>query len=236
MKKILIIKAGSTIPSIVPRRGDFEDWIMTAMGLPLDRFSVVSVYQGQVLPSFSEVGAIIVTGSPAMVTDREVWSEYSARYLTDAVQQQIPVLGICYGHQLLAHALGGRVDFHPRGREIGTYDISLSEEGRQDLLFSTLGQSFPVHTTHSQTVTELPPGSLILAGNDFDPHHAVRFSKLAWGMQFHPEFDADIMRMYISERRQVLAEEGLDVDGLLAGIKESREGASLLKGFAGIIS
>jgi GMP synthase-like glutamine amidotransferase len=61
--------------------------------------------------------------------------------------------------------------------------------------------SFAVYATHAQTVTALPAGTSVLACNSFEPHHALAFGKNAWGFQFHPEFTADIVRMYIERSR-----------------------------------
>src|SRR5688572_21533998 len=79
----------------------------------------------QAPPSREGFAGTIVTGSGAMVTDRHEWSERSAQWLRDAAHDGMPLLGICYGHQLIAHALGGEVDYHPAGREMGTVQLEL---------------------------------------------------------------------------------------------------------------
>ena len=118
---ILILKTGEAPPPVKSRFGDFEDWIALGMGQPVDSLDVVSVYLGASLPSANRVSGVIVTGSPAMVTDRPDWSEASARWLANiVVEDSVPVLGVCYGHQLLAHGLGGEVGPNPKGREMGT--------------------------------------------------------------------------------------------------------------------
>ena len=83
--------------------------------------------RGEALPDPRSVRAVVVTGSAAMVTSREPWSERTAAWLCETVEVKTPVLGICYGHQLLAHALGGRVEDNPQGRHIGTVDVTLTD-------------------------------------------------------------------------------------------------------------
>lgn len=236
MKPILIIKTGTTVSSIKPKRGDFEDWIIAGMALPADRFQVASVYQGDALPDIDDIAAIVVTGSAAMVTDSADWSEAAAAYLKRAVELELPVLGICYGHQLLAHALGGVVDFHPQGREIGTVEVRLTGAAKEDPLLAGLPSVFPAHSSHSQAVISLPSAATVLAHNAFEPHHGVRFAKYAWGLQFHPEFDVEIMCAYLSERQEDLRAEGLNVDALLAEVREAPEAASALLGFTSIVN
>lgn len=199
MAKMTIIKTGGTIPSLRARRGDFEDWILAGMGLGAGQAEVVDVAAGHQLPDPGSAGGIVVTGSHDMVTDRRDWSERTASWLADAVSAGAPILGICYGHQLLAHALGGAVGYNPRGREMGTTEISLLEQASQDALLSGLPQTIRVLVSHSQSVLNLPPGAVHLAANEWDRHQAFRVGSCAWGVQFHPEFDAEIMRAYAND-------------------------------------
>lgn len=233
MKPLLIIKTGNTVASIPAACGDFEHWI--AEGLAPSPVLTVDVSAGETLPSWDAVAGAVVTGSPAMVTDRLPWSEGTATWLRAAMEQDLlPLLGICYGHQLLAHALGGTVDYHPRGREIGTTEVVLNEPAATDALFLGLPPCFAVHVTHMQSVVTPPQGAVQLAGNAFDPYQGLRFANRAWGLQFHPEFDADIMLAYVREREQDLIAEGFDIAALRAAVRETPEAATLLQRFAAL--
>ena len=233
-KKILIIKTGSTIASLLETGVDFEDWFAAGLGIPLADVMVRSLHLGQPLPPLPGVKSIIITGSAAYVTERESWNFVGADYLREAHRRDIPVLGVCYGHQLLAWAFGGEVDFHPDGREIGSVSIRLTEAGQQDELLAGLSNPFNAQTSHQQSVTRLPDGAVLLAENDFDPHHAFRLGKRTWGVQFHPEFGAAVMRYYIRERHAVLAAEGLNPEILSATATDSPEGGVLLRRFGGL--
>lgn len=203
----LILETGQPVASM-RRHGSFAHWIRVAAGLHRDETVVVDVEHGEALPSREGFAGVIVTGSAAMVTDRHQWSERSAGWLRAAAHAGLPLFGICYGHQLIAHALGGQVGDNPTGREMGTVRIRLHPEAQADPLFAGLPDSFAAQATHLQSVLRPPPGAIVLARNDHDACHAFRWGDAAWGVQFHPEFSTGHMRGYIRARRDALAEEG----------------------------
>jgi len=233
-RPFMILKMGSTLPSLRARRGDFEDWVARGAGLAAAEVRVIDVPSADELPQVNGTAGVMVTGSHTMVTERQPWSERAAEWLRVAMEHRVPVLGICYGHQLLAHALGGRVGRNPRGREIGTVRLRLAPEARRDALLGDLPEATHAHTTHVESVLELPPGGTRLAESDADPNQAFAAGPRAWGVQFHPEFDADVMRGYLESRRDLLRDEGLDADRLLALVRETPEAGSLLRRFAAL--
>ena len=231
MKRIYIIKLGETFPVIKAEYGGFEQWIAAALGMEPEKIQIVDGEQGEPLPEAKECAGVVITGSHAMVTDREPWSVALENWILPVIEAQVPLLGICYGHQLLAQAAGGKVGYHPKGREVGTVDIKLNPESRKDPLFAGLPDVFPAHVVHSQTVLELPEGAVLLASNDHEPHHAYRLGKCAWGVQFHPEFSGNIISSYIREQESELTSDGMDVQGLLAGVEETPVSSGLLARF-----
>ena len=236
MKPLLVVKCGGTLPALRARRGDYEDWILAGMGIARERARIAEVSEGADLPAPAELQAAVLTGSSAMVSERAPWSERTAEWLRDAVAAGLPVLGICYGHQLLAHALGGRVARNPRGREIGSVEVEALPAARGDALLGALPVRLTVQATHVESVLELPPGARLLAVSRGDPHHAFSAGARAWGVQFHPEFDAEVIRGYLEARREILGREGLDAAALLAGVRESEDGRALLRRFAELVS
>jgi len=227
-KRLLIIKTGSTLPMLKTKMGDFEDYILRQLpGIP--DYLVAPVTEKLWLPAYDGLSGVVITGSHAMVTDREEWSEFTAEWLRKIPEGSLPVLGICYGHQLLAHAMGGEVGYHPHGVEIGTTEVELTADGCLDPLLGVLPKEFSAHVAHAQTVLKLPPGSTLLARNEFEPHHAFVLNKNLWGVQFHPEFTVEIERAYIEEAARELS--GPDLAAISASVLDHPFGGRLLQRF-----
>ena len=229
LKPIVLIKTGSTIPQIKLEYGDFEDWFID--GLDVATVRQVDVFADQPLPSVDDLAGIVITGSASMVSHREDWSERTAAWLKQAVASGTPVLGVCYGHQLLAHALGGVVGSNPNGRQIGTVTMKMLETWVDDPLLGYLPQEFMVQTSHSEAVLKLPVGAQRLAVSPLDDNFVIRFADKAWGLQYHPDFSAPVMEQYIIRRSDALREEGLDPDALLSRVEKTDLAQSVLKKF-----
>ena len=233
LKQIALIKTGCTIEQIKPKHGDFEDWF--AEGLGVSGLLQIDVFNQQQLPGPENLAGIVITGSPAMVSARLDWSERTAAWLYQAVQTGIPVLGVCYGHQLLANALGGRAGPNPAGRQIGTVNAQLIDSKENDSLLGHLPTTFAAQASHSEVVLELPPGAKRLATSPLDDNFSIRYAEKVWGVQFHPEFSPPVMSDYIRYREAALREEGLNPEQLLDRVTDAKKAKSVLKTFAELI-
>lgn len=232
---LVIVKLGDTFEALRAQRGDFEHWIADGLDTHALPLLVVDPRRGDALPDPAEVSGAVVTGSHAMVSHREPWSETTAAWLAQLVARDTPVLGICYGHQLLAHALGGEAGDHPQGAEVGTVTVTLDDAAATDQLLRGLPAQFPAHVVHWQSALRLPEGAVRLAGNDHEPVHAFRAGAHAWGVQFHPEFDAGVMRGYIDQLAGDLARAGTDPAALREHVVPTDAAAGLLGRFARIV-
>lgn len=233
-RPVLLIKTGATIPETREEFGDFEEWF--AQGLGISGMKQVDVYDGEKPPDPDKFSGVIVTGSAAMVSHRHDWSERTAEWLSGVVHDGMPVLGVCFGHQLLAHALGGVVGPNPNGRQVGTQLIDILPSAASDPLMCKLPTSVTAQTTHVESVHELPPGAVRLASSPQDKNHAFRFGARAWGVQFHPEFGADVMSGYIRARSHVIRAEGLDPELLANRVTETPLVHGLLGRFASFVA
>lgn len=237
--RFLLVKTGDTADSIQRACGDFDRMFLEKIGDLID-VRVVQAHRDEPLPPVGEVDAMLMTGSPYSVTTMEPWAESLSEWTRALVDADRPVLGVCYGHQLLAHALGGRVEKNPLGYEIGTISVDLTPEGEKDPLLGGLGgRPLRFNSVHGDAVTELPDGATVLASNRMSTVQAFSVGDRVWGVQFHPEITKRIMEMYLEERRyRVVADAeraGLDpeaaVEEVRRGIEETPHGAALLRAF-----
>ncbi|HVJ16168.1 MAG TPA: glutamine amidotransferase [Polyangiaceae bacterium] len=231
MRPLCILVTGEPVAPVLASRGTFADLIQHGGRAFPGSFRVVDVRSAEP-PPLAELAGIIVTGSASSVTERAPWMLATERYLAQAVDRGPPLLGICFGHQLLGQALGGRVEKNPLGREIGTVTADVVED---DPLLSER-RPFTVNTTHMDSVTELPRGVRVLARTALEPHAALRFGERAWGVQFHPEFDAGVVRGYINARADIIAAEGSDPARLHDAAEDAEPGAEVLARFVMLVT
>lgn len=233
MKKIYILKTGSSYEQTWAKSGDYPQMIVRQAGLIEDQVEVVDVLKQQLLPDFSSCAAVVITGSHAMVTDNLPWSLAIEAWIRQSRVHNIPILGICYGHQLIAKAFGGIVDYHPQGIEIGTASVLVNQENQaDDPLFADLPSQFFAHVTHSQSVRKLPQEAVHLAYNDFEANHAFRIGEVIWAVQFHPEFTTDVMQVYLEKQSAAIEKTEQGIPSLRNSVVETPEASGVLKRFA----
>ncbi|MBF8437098.1 glutamine amidotransferase [Halanaerobiaceae bacterium Z-7014] len=237
MKKLLIIKAGASLNKIVKKYGDFEELIINKANLRIEEIEIYKPFENKTFPDIDNIKGIIITGSHSMVTDDSQWIKNLSQELKHYLDNyNIPALGICFGHQLLAKIYGGKVDYHPVKKEIGSKEIFLTEAGKVNSLFKGLPNKFSSFLVHEQSVLELPEGAIRLANNNFENNQAFYLEDNIWGVQFHPEFTAGVMKEYILNDRDKLIKEGYNLDKLIRDLKKNTPGEKLIKNFIEIIN
>jgi GMP synthase (glutamine-hydrolysing) len=236
--RILIVQTGSA-GALVPAHGDYPDWFRRSLGASEEQTPVLRAAPGlggekldrEVLFRTKAKG-ILVTGSPLSAAAKEGWMEELGQALLRAGEAGTPVLGVCFGHQLLGQSAGGEVAMNPRGREIGTVQVQLTEAGKKDPLFSWAeAPRIDVQATHKETVLPPPRRATLLASNESCATQALRLSETVASVQFHPELEPQALRALIRSRAEQLRAEGLDPVGLEASVRATDSGR-ILRAFA----
>src|SRR5882672_10899146 len=203
LPRILIIRTGSTAQEVQRGHGDYDRWFRDALAAHDLAFDLCDATRSAIPDPAAHAG-IIVTGSVKSVLHPEPWMDGPGSLLRRAEHLGVPLLGVCFGCQILAQARGGRVLRSPAGWEIGAIEVTLSAAARLDPLFEGLPSPLPVLATHEDRVETLPPGGVLLAGNDSAPIQAFRVGENVWGVQFHPEATTGILGELIQLRRELL--------------------------------
>ncbi len=227
---LLLVQMGHPPEDVRTAVGEQPQWFSAALGEP-GPVRVVCPFAGERLPATGTFRAAVITGSWAMVTDHAPWSEQTAEWTREAVLAGVPVLGVCYGHQLMAYALGGVVDYHPQGSEVGQIAVVLNAAAQHDPLLHDLPGTFDSFLSHEQSVIVPPPGAVVLGASSHDPHQIIRYSPTALSVQFHPEFTAPVMNKIINSRSERMAMKDKDRDALLSNVSETPVARSILQRF-----
>lgn len=205
--------------------------------LPSEQLLTVNVARGdEPTPSLiDDADALLIGGAGKFSsTQNYAWTDSLHALVQRAVDQRVPTMGSCWGHQVIVRALGGRVVHDPDRSELGCGWIELTEAGTQDPLFSRFSRRFRANMGHHDRVVELPPNTTELAQND-QPYQAFRVEGApVYGTQFHSELDAKRERerilVYREYYREALPDEET-VQRVLNNLAETTEVDTLLYDF-----
>ena len=181
------------------------------------------------------VDAVMIGGAGAYsVTETFGWTQGLIDLCQACADREMPLFGSCWGHQFVARAFGGMVVNDSERSEMGTVDVSLTEAGRQDPLFSTLPDPFGTQMGHHDRVSVLPEGAIELATTDVAPYQAFRLRDLPiYGTQFHSELDETTERGRLITYRPYYPEMADDAvfQATLDSLRPSPDADDLLRRF-----
>ncbi|WP_428264176.1 type 1 glutamine amidotransferase [Haliangium sp.] len=236
---------GAPSGPIRERYGTYVDWFGRLLATHEVEMRPVDAIAGETV-ELDQVDGVVITGSASSLTAPEPWMEPGLALVRAAHARNTPLLGVCFGHQLIGAALGRRVIRNPAGWELATAAIELNQHGRRDPLFDGLPNRFEVNMCHQDVVesagADRPDSEQarleVLAGNRKAPIQAMAAGPRMRGVQFHPEFSGPVTAAYIDSRRDLLTEDALRLDApddlpdkLLAQVHDSPEGEAVLHNF-----
>jgi GMP synthase-like glutamine amidotransferase len=195
--KIGILETGHPPGDLARTYGSYPQMFAKLLG-PGFEVESYDVQEGQ-LPDPAAHGAYLITGSPAGVYDHLLWIEPLLQFIREA--KQAKMVGVCFGHQAMAEALGGHVEKSDKGWGAGlhTYTVVRSE------LWIDSARTIAIPASHQDQVIVQPPNTEVVAASDFTP-----FASLAWtdrpaiSFQFHPEFSPGFAKALIEKRYDVV--------------------------------
>lgn len=191
-------------------------------GFDLEYMRVYETGMAEALPE--GYSALIVMGGPMGVYESDIYPfiNNEMELIKEAIKTDVPVLGVCLGSQLLAGAAGARV-YKGEKKEIGWYNVSLTEEGSSDRLFLGLPDELPVFQWHGDTF-DVPVNGVNLASSDLFPHQAIKVGKRAYGFQFHFEVTAKMIGEWIEINADELKAAKIDPEKIIKETPENIEG------------
>lgn len=194
---------------------------LTEAGCDLD---VRRPYAGDELPGTGAYDGLVVLGGPmgANDDDRHTWLAPVKELLRQARDRELPTLGICLGHQLIATAYGGTVGRNPRGQQVGLLDVGWTAAAAEDRLLGPLSTPRRGVQWNDDVVTELPQGAVLLAETGAGEVQAVRYAPTVWGVQLHPEVDVPVLGPWAESDRGSHETRGIDTDAVLREIDAAR--------------
>lgn len=220
----------------LPRAKRHEAWcIRNCTGLTQEQLFSWNVVEQPALQweQLRRADAIIIGGSgDHSVTEDYPFMPWLADAVRNAVEARKPVFGICWGHHLLARALGGRVATDPASEEVGTFSVDLTAAGRDDPLFAGVPNSFPANLVHHDCVAEPPPGCVELAASSTCRFQAIRIAgRPVYGTQFHGEMTREQLRKRLLMYQGEYLETEQEAEQVVDSLRRTDEARGLLKRF-----
>ncbi len=180
----------------------FENYF-TQLGTANLEFVYYQVQQGELPQSLDECDAYIITGSKAGAYEDHHWIAPLSNWIVAANHAKTKLLGICFGHQLIAQALGGKVEMSDNGWGIGVRSMMTISD-------SPFSQPLPKYLdliySHKDQVVRLPAGANNFLGDNFCPHAGFTLGEHIVTLQGHPEFDAQYCERLLSRRAEIIGE------------------------------
>lgn len=198
--KIGIFETGQTDKDLILQHGDFpymvETWLKRS--LPMACFHTIRISSGDAIPTdLQDFDGFVITGSPHGVYENLPWMNTLKKTLRQLADMAKPIFGICFGHQILAEAFGGKVQKSHKGWGIGVDYY---------LIPSIADKPLPVYVYHQDQIQVLPKGAKLLGGSQHCEYGVLEYEFPCISVQFHPEFYASFMQELV----QIKEKEGTD--------------------------
>lgn len=203
--------------------GNCSELIAGGLGISTGNIHTVHIARGELIPqNLDNYDGVVLGGSQHSANDDFKWIKDLHRMINELAEKDIPLLGICFGLQVISTTLGGTVGLGNKGWESGVTNIEITDVGKDSVLFTGVENGFETPTSHKEIVTKLPSEAEEIAHNDKYRNQAVRFNVgKTYGLQFHPEMTKDVISTHVRRRANVETEYGT-VEERLNKIRQAR--------------
>lgn len=203
--KIAILRADTVRPEFAAQYGEYPDMFMALLRQvdPGLEFITYDVEHGEYPESVAGIDAWLITGSKASVYDDEPWIHRLEDFVRQLHQAKQVIIGICFGHQMVARALGGKTEKAAVGWGVGVHSASWRQ---RPAWLQTSEPGFNLLVSHQDQVTAPAPGSDVLAGSEFCPNAVIQLGDSILTFQGHPEFTPPYSRDLMNFRREKIGE------------------------------
>ena len=209
-------------------------WFMESMDRSIrDRITLTNInaYKNSQFPSSENISGIIIGGSEYMLSSgNDPWVNRLKNHIENAAEKNTPILGVCFGHQLLGQTFGAKIK-NKSPREFGSVTITLSEQGKKDKLFWGIDNQLEVLMAHGDIVENLTPGIQSLAFNDYTQNQAIAINDNIRGVQFHPEFSVEIIKALLHAGKEDMSTKDVDVKAVNTHLRNTPDAKIVLNNF-----
>ncbi|HUS61730.1 MAG TPA: hypothetical protein VMY34_06005 [Acidimicrobiales bacterium] len=228
MTRVGVLECDHVRPDLLSIAGDYVDMFRAL--LPSCDIVGYDVRAGALPAAPDECDGWICTGSQRSVYDSDGWIDAMSGFVRDVRDRRVPFVGICFGHQLIAHALGGRVERAESGWGVGTLQASVTRSAA----WMVPGQdSYALLYSHQDQVVAMPMGGRVLASADHAPVAMLVVGDTMLGIQGHPEFGAPYLEALLADRIDRIGAERLNE--ALESLAESRDDALVARWIANFL-
>lgn len=202
--KFGVLNADTLKPEFVEQFGDYPEMFGRLLALdPKLEIVAFDVINGQYPKDIDDVDAYLITGSKSSVYEDKTWIKELIGFVRKLKDAKKKLVGICFGHQIIAQALGGKTAKAEQGWCVGVHEALLNEKAQR---FGKIGDSFKILSSHQDQVQLLADGAQILASTDSCPAAMTALGDHILTFQGHPEFDREYARQLLVMRRELLGE------------------------------
>ena len=201
--KIGILQTGRVPDHMQSEHGDYGDIYQDMLAGHGFEFEVFAALDGELPNSVNAADGWIITGSKFSAYGKYDWIAPLEEFLRQAYQANVPIVGVCFGHQILAQALGGTVEKFSKGWSVGATKYDVKANG-------TNTGTDTVMAWHQDQITKLPAGATVTGSSDFCKYAMLAYGDKALSIQAHPEFTPKFVSDLIGARRDLLPEKIAD--------------------------